>query len=68
MKLTEQVIKTSVRAPTIAIDKRDEIDDFITAMVLNERKYPSSEMPEFLLSDLELYLLMRGIKLEDLSV
>ena len=67
MRLTEAVIKACVRAPTAAIDKRDAIDEFITQIILSERERPSSDSPEFLMSDLELYLTMRGIKLEDFA-
>eukprot|EP00518_Triparma_eleuthera_P001197 CAMPEP_0182456672 /NCGR_PEP_ID=MMETSP1319-20130603/2458_1 /TAXON_ID=172717 /ORGANISM="Bolidomonas pacifica, Strain RCC208" /LENGTH=136 /DNA_ID=CAMNT_0024654981 /DNA_START=194 /DNA_END=601 /DNA_ORIENTATION=- len=60
LKITEELIKSCVRAPGLAIDKRDEIDKFITDVILSERERPSSDSPEFLLSDLELYLAMRG--------
>ena len=63
---TEAAIKLVFRSPDLIIDKRNEIDDVITKIVMESREFERPGEPEGIISDLEMYLRMGGVDLSDL--
>ena len=64
---TEDAIKIIFRSPELISEKRDEIDRVITKIVLQGRENERPGEPEFIMSDLEMYLRMRGLDLSDIK-